>query len=386
MKKKILFVNGHLNVGGVEKSLVDILRHMDYDRFEVDLLLLEETGDYCAQIPPQVHIILKSLYNTYGPLFPCLWRCFKKGDWFSLKMRIVLLVAKLFGQKWLRLSRRMLMGNRKYDCAVGFRSGICTQVVAFASDAPRKITWWHHGEFNVPAGEYKEAAMACDVVAVVSESCAEMLRQEIPDLQTLLRVIPNMVDKNELQQKVCEAVPYTEKYPHLVTVCRLASEKHVENVLYAASWMKQQGLNFLWHIVGDGVLRADLESQAAAMDVLDCVRFEGSQTNPYPYMKNAFLYVHPSYVESQGLTILEAMALGVPCVVTNSRGPSEFVQDGVNGILVQPSPQALADGVCRMMCQKELYNAVKQNTYVPQQFQPIPVMQKVENVLNGVTM
>ena len=44
-KKKVLFINGHLNVGGVEKSLTDILRHMDYDQYEVDLLLLEDTGD-----------------------------------------------------------------------------------------------------------------------------------------------------------------------------------------------------------------------------------------------------------------------------------------------------------------------------------------------------
>ena len=51
MKKKILFVNGHLNVGGIEKSLTDLLNHLDYHKYKVDLLLLEEKGDYLPQIP-----------------------------------------------------------------------------------------------------------------------------------------------------------------------------------------------------------------------------------------------------------------------------------------------------------------------------------------------
>ncbi len=48
MKKKLLFINGHMNTGGVEKSLIYILRHLDYDKFDVDLLLLEELGGLCV--------------------------------------------------------------------------------------------------------------------------------------------------------------------------------------------------------------------------------------------------------------------------------------------------------------------------------------------------
>ena len=43
--KKLLFINGHLNTGGVEKSLLDILQHIDYSQYHVDLLLLEGRGD-----------------------------------------------------------------------------------------------------------------------------------------------------------------------------------------------------------------------------------------------------------------------------------------------------------------------------------------------------
>ena len=58
-KTDILFVNGHLNVGGVERSLIDTLKHLDYDKFNVDLLLLEDLGNYACEVPKQVNIILK---------------------------------------------------------------------------------------------------------------------------------------------------------------------------------------------------------------------------------------------------------------------------------------------------------------------------------------
>ena len=48
--KSILFINGHMNTGGVEKSLLDILRRLDYGHYNVDLLLLEELGDYADEI------------------------------------------------------------------------------------------------------------------------------------------------------------------------------------------------------------------------------------------------------------------------------------------------------------------------------------------------
>lgn len=60
----------------------------------------------------------------------------------------------------------------------------------------------------------------------------------------------------------------------------------------------------------------------------------GKLPNPYPYIQSADLLFHPSLVESQGLTILEAMAIGTPVVVVESAGPKEFVEDGVNGMMV----------------------------------------------------
>ena len=61
--QNVLFINGHLNTGGVERSLVDILRHMDDTKYTVDILLLEEKGDYLEELPPGVSIVASPLHH-----------------------------------------------------------------------------------------------------------------------------------------------------------------------------------------------------------------------------------------------------------------------------------------------------------------------------------
>ena len=121
-------------------------------------------------------------------------------------------------------------------------------------------------------------------------------------------------------------------------------------------------------------MESDLRGMAASANVSDVFIFEGNQPNPYPFLKNADLFVHPSYVESQGLVVLEAMALGVPCVVTKSLGPCEFIEDGVNGILTEQSPVSLAEKVMEILTDRALYERIKANTHCPEQFAPSKVM------------
>lgn len=382
-KKKILFINGHLNVGGVEKSLVDILQHIDYNRYDVDLLLLEGMGDYENELPPQVNINLKRLDGTYGPFIPCLLGCISKHDWFSLKMRLIFFAMKLRGQKCIKYAQSILTQNKSYDCVIGFRSGICSQIAAYAVNGKKKLLWWHHGEFNVDAAEYADVVNACDAVVSVSDSCASMLAEEIPAIEKKLVVISNMVDVASLMRKAKRELPYkqSESVKQIVTVCRISPEKHIENVFYVARQLKEKGINFCWHIVGDGVNISEMKQSAYIHEVEDCVVFEGRKINPYPYMLQADLYVHPSYVESQGLTVLEAMSLGVPCVVTKSRGPSEFVEHGNNGYMVEQSPDALAEGVRRILRDEALYSKVKAGSKCPEKFLPDVVMRRIDDLL-----
>lgn len=381
-KKRILFINGHLNAGGVERSLVDVLRHMDYTKYAVDLLLLEDTGDYASELPSEVKVLFRDIHHTYGSFASSIRRCIVAHDWMCLRLRFLFLLQKFFGACALKRVATILLGKHHYDCVIGFRPGICSDLAAYSVQTDRKITWWHHGEFNVDCATYGNMCSKMNAVAVVSQSCKAMLQEKLPELESKLVCIPNMLDAVAIGQKAGNS-PYTGDMLHIVSVGRLAPEKHFENIIPVAKMLRDMSTDFVWHIVGDGSEQARLESLIVENDLKDHVILEGSKTNPYPYMKYADLFVHPSYVESHGLTVLEAMALDVPCVVTKSRGPCEFIKDGVNGLLTEQSPESLAEEVLAILNDKKLYQHIKENTKCPEQFGPERVIKQIETMIDG---
>lgn len=381
-KQKILFINGHLNAGGVERSLVDILKHMDYTKYAVDLLLLEDTGDYASELPPEVNVLFRDLHNTYGSFASSVRRCIAARDWMCLRLRTLFLLRKFLGSRALKSAATLLLGEHHYDCVIGFRPGICADLAGYSVKAKRRITWWHHGEFYVDRVAYGAMCSRMDAVAVVSRACREMLQDHLPKLADKLICVPNMLDASAILQKV-EHTPYAKNDLCIVSVGRFAPEKHFENIVPAAKALQAMNLAFMWHIVGDGSERARVEMLITENGLKDYVILEGSKTNPYPYMKYADLFVHPSYIESQGMTVLEAMALGVPCVVTKSRGPCEFIVDGVNGLLTEQSPESLTEKVLSISTDKTLYQSIKESTVCPEQFAPDRVMKQIEALIDG---
>lgn len=380
--KHILFINGHLNAGGVERSLADILKHMDYTKYAVDLLLLEDTGDYASELPSEVKVLFRDLHNTYGGVASSVRRCLAARDWMCLRLRFLFLLRKILGSRALKSAATLLLGEHHYDCVIGFRPGICSDLAAYSVQTDRKITWWHHGEFNVDCATYGNMCSKMNAIAVVSQSCKAMLQEKLPELESKLVCIPNMLDAVTIGQKAGNS-PYTGDMLHIVSVGRLAPEKHFENVFPAAKALRQAGIDFAWRVIGDGPERSKLEALIVENDLKDHVILEGSKTNPYPYMKYADLFVHPSYVESQGLTVLEAMALGVPCVVTKSRGPCEFIEDGINGLLTEQVPEDLTAKVLEILKNHALYQRIKENTKYPGQFSPGRVMKQIEALIDG---
>ena len=380
--KHILFINGHLNTGGVERSLVDVLKHMDYEKYAVDLLLLEDTGDYVSELPPEVKTRFRDIHHTYGGFASSIRQCITAHDWMCLRLRMLFLLRKILGSRALKPAAALLLGEHYYDCVIAFRPGICSDLAAYSVQADRKITWWHHGEFNVDCAAYGDMCSKMNAVAVVSQSCKAMLQEKLPELESKLVCIPNMLDAVAIGQKAGNS-PYTGDMLHIVSVGRLAPEKHFENIIPVAKALRDMSTDFVWHIVGDGSEQARLESLIVENDLKDHVILEGSKTNPYPYMKYADLFVHPSYIESQGLTVLEAMTLGVPCVVTKSRGPCEFIVDGVNGLLTEQVPEDLTAKVFEILKNHALYQRIKENTKCPGQFSPDRVMKQIEALIDG---
>lgn len=102
-------------------------------------------------------------------------------------------------------------------------------------------------------------------------------------------------------------------------------------------------------LVGDGDLRAEMEALAQEKGIRDAVEFCGMQTDVYPYLHDADIFVLPSIYEGNPMTMIEAMGTGLPIVASRVGGIPDMVADGQSGILVEPEPEAICAGLSRLV-------------------------------------
>ena len=387
-KKRLLFVNGHLNVGGVEKSLVDLLRHLDYTKYDVDLLLLQDLGDYYSELPTDVKVIYRDVNHVYGPFLHSIWSNMLKGRFADIFFRFILLFSALFTKRIFRLLRPLLGIAKQYDTAIAYRTGFCEDLVAYAVKSKKKVLWWHHGECNYTPNQIAQANKTWpyfDHVVTVSKGCKEMLENTFNYPKERYAVIPNLIDIEKIKKLAGSTNPYNidRGIQKFVTVGRLSEEKHVENAVYATRILIDKGYtNFRWYIVGDGELHDFIAQLIIDQNVSEHVLMLGKIVNPYPYIKYADILIHTSYVESQSITVLEAMALHTPCVVCESVGPKEFMQNGENGILVGHSTEDLATGIKALNDYLHI-NVMKENAFqtVNRLFSSDTIIGKLEGMI-----
>ena len=80
----------------------------------------------------------------------------------------------------------------------------------------------------------------------------------------------------------------------------------------------------------------------------------GKKENPYPYIKACDIYVQPSRCEGKCVAVREAQMLGKPVIITNYETSASQLENGVDGIIVPMDNQSCADGIIRLIRNKEL--------------------------------
>jgi glycosyltransferase involved in cell wall biosynthesis len=161
-------------------------------------------------------------------------------------------------------------------------------------------------------------------------------------------VIPNPVDVDRVRRLAGAEEPdlpsaVADAATRFVAVGRLEPQKDHDTLLRAFAEVRRRHDAALV-VVGDGSRRAALAALAAELDVVERVHFTGFVDNPYPWMRASTALVLSSRFEGSPNVLLEALALGLPCVATDCpHGPSEILVDPRLGRLVPVGePVALA--------------------------------------------
>lgn len=182
-----------------------------------------------------------------------------------------------------------------------------------------------------------------DVVTVQTESVAERMRAFIPGARRV-EVVPNPVPDALLhvpQQRAPRPGAGEGPRRRLVAMGRLSAEKQFDHLVavFASLAGDYPGLD-LW-IWGEGPLRSELERQAQAAGIADRVFLPGRTASPWEEMARGEILALTSAHEGFPNVMLEAMAIGLPCVAYDCRsGPRELSEEGQVALLVPPDDKA----------------------------------------------
>jgi glycosyltransferase involved in cell wall biosynthesis len=143
----------------------------------------------------------------------------------------------------------------------------------------------------------------------------------------------------------------------LVCTGRMVAAKGHRILLEALAPLVSAGANLSCTLVGDGPERPFLESLAARLGLAGQVHFLGALAHQQTLdqVAQADVFVLASFAEGLPVALMEAMALGVPCVSTTIAAIPELIQDEVNGLLVAPAnPQALSEALAKLAADPDL--------------------------------
>ncbi|QIK37602.1 glycosyltransferase family 4 protein [Caldichromatium japonicum] len=198
-----------------------------------------------------------------------------------------------------------------------------------------------------------------DALVVPSQAMLDILRAY--GIRTPAEVIPTGIDLQQFSQgdgqrfRALHGIP--PERPVLVLVSRLAFEKNIDFILRALVRIKREVPDVLLVIAGEGPARRELEQLSIQLGLGDNTLFlgylnrDGSLENCYR-AGAAFLFA--SRTETQGLVLLEAMALGVPVVSTAIMGTKEVLGDGRGALIAEDDEVDFAAKAVRLLTDPEL--------------------------------
>ncbi len=354
--KKILFVMATLYNGGAEKSLVNLLNTLPKDKYEIDLMLFKKKGIFIDQIPDNVNLIdaPKQLTLLYSKLSPLNNFFLRKIVWTRIAQKHEANPEDMRGYRWHHFYNKVIPKiTEKYDVAVSYITGEMMYFVDEKVNADKKIVFVHNDyRENHLSKKYEEAHYAhMDSIVSISDKCVSILKEVFPQYADKIHYLPNITSSTMVRDSAKNGTTpeFKEGVVNILSIGRLNSQKGFDFAIDAAKLLKQHDLRFCWSIIGNGELEGELKKQIKRNGVEDEVKLLGVRENPYPYIKNCDFVVQTSRFEGKSVVLDESKILGKAIVVTNYHTVFDQVKDGLEGVIVDMTPESICDGILKMV-------------------------------------
>lgn len=366
MKKKILFVSEALWIGGIETALVNLLNRMDYEKYDVTLLLRWAIfdGDMRQKVPTQCRIVTFDRENgqyRYARLYHLTEESENPSALHKAMMWAVPMIKWVENRLYICYVKNQMRGEHFDTCII--YSDVAAETAVRAIQADKYLLFYHHGAMRRVWHDeigYRKS----EKIIAVSSAVEQKLRSFRPKYADKMMTLHNLTDVEGIRAKGAEPVP--EQFPedqfNIVSCGRVSHEKGMDLAVEACAELVKMGHeNLHWWIVGGGPAEEEVRAKIAELHMEDYVTMLGMKSNPYPYIQQADLYVQPSRFEGYPMTILEALILEQPVVSTNNTGAKEILHDGATGILCGISPQSVADKVHELLNNADVLENLREN-------------------------
>jgi len=330
-----------LSWGGAEGKLLELINHMDPNRFNTILCSLglgdnikekvEESGVNFLTLPRKTRLDFNSLFK--------LVKLIKNK-------RIDIVMTTLF-----------------YADVIGAVAGKLAGVKAIFSWETVSAPEWLIKRRLWP---YRFTIRYCDRIISVSQATAKFLVEKRGVPENKVVVIPYGVNDKEYVMGSGKAVRKSLGLNVddfiIGTVGRLHPQKGHKYLFEAAKILVQQYPQVRFLLVGDGEIKQELEDLVKNMNLQSNVLFLGYCTNVKDLLKAFDIFTLPSLYEGLPNAVLEAMAVGKPVVASAVDGILEAVVNGVTGLLVSPgNPEELKDAFIKLINNRELAKQMGEN-------------------------
>ncbi len=364
-KKKIIFILPQLNVGGVQKTFLNVQRVIDYDKYDVTLYLRKDRQELGNSIDKRIKVIANEDNNKY----------YRRPR--AVFFQILIFLAGLLGLKTkkeklddrlkhliicysMNFEYKKYFAQSEYDTAVAYVQGYPALLCGKYVNAKEKVLFFHTSVdelHDVNAFVINDF----DKICAIHKEQADMIKEWYPSVKDRVFIINNYVNYEDIIKKSREFnVPETEK--KVICTCgRMTKVKGFDLACKTAKILKDRGIDFLWRFVGDGAEMANIEQLVKKLGIADNIEFVGMQKNPYPYIASCDIYVQPSYEEAYGLSIKEALLLNRPVITTDTLGGRSLVKNGVNGAICAFDAESAGQEIMKFFTDKPYFNRICDN-------------------------
>lgn len=379
MKKNILIAVYNLEIGGIERSLINMLENIDYQRFEVDLLIYHHTGELMKYIPKQVNILPQ--LNSYSLFRKPIKQCLMEGH---IVIPIVRVLSKLLAER-ISKSKRLAEGTgyiqmqlvlkysslflplipKLYDLAISYAWP--HDIVADKVRAKKKIAWVHtdYTKLEINNDIDLQVWRKFDHIASVSQECMNSFLITYPTLQEKVTVIENINSPKYIKEMATNDLYNSIKNNKefiLLSVGRLSYVKGYDLAIDALRLLHDKGYkNLKWYVVGYGGYESQLRKLISDNGLSGSFILLGKKINPYTYMNQCDLYVQPSRYEGKAVTVTEAKILGKPILITNYPTAQSQVSNGIDGLVCDINAESLANSIEYLYKNKNIMSEISKN-------------------------